>query len=255
MKQLTNSEVAQLIFWAETEGANNWGGWSNYPLSGCTYSSYEDCQVYIKFKEVHEYMNDRFLFLVSSRRYLKNENYSCLSWIESKYNMTGDTKLNELRNEAKEKRNAEIKEAAEWATEYRRKAAAGELTEGFKEQALTDVTNAINSASYNRFGSGGGLKVGDVVKSNGHIYLGSGASAVYSKDLCNLFLSIENAVKAEEFEYVITGKSGTGKTKYASMTEESKARLMELVNMDTLVERIVESKLYSAVNFKHYLEV
>jgi hypothetical protein len=104
MRTLTNKEIAELLYWAETIGAGNWGGWCAYPLDNCSYNSFDTCHIRIKFDEETEYQGEIFDGIGSSRHApgLKNQTY--FSTLEELYHETGDNTLSKLRTETVEEK-------------------------------------------------------------------------------------------------------------------------------------------------------
>ena len=70
MRQLTDQQVADLLAWKKKVEGTNWGSWmeSDYPLTGCTYDSFDDCPIRIKFDEDVEYKEEVFRLIGSTRR-------------------------------------------------------------------------------------------------------------------------------------------------------------------------------------------
>lgn len=247
---LTDKQVGELLFWTETRGKGNWGSWGNYPLPNCTYTSIDDCQVFIKFDNKHEYRNEIFTHLVSSRKY-SSDNKLTLSYLKSLYNESGDVTLKNLFDEAERKFDERKQKEIAFAVEYRRQAESGELTDKLTNDVVEYVEQAIEGAMNNDFSTG---KIGDTVKSLGHIDLGSGATAVHSGSVCEILKGIEQLVKSNEFDFLIHSKSGTGKTKYATMTDSSRDKLLQLLNKAELIKLLVSDEIASAKNFKCFYE-
>lgn len=64
MKTLTKEDATKVISWYDKVGKNNWGLWSDYPLSGCSYTSFDTCHCRILFDNPFE---------------LDGETYNCIS--------------------------------------------------------------------------------------------------------------------------------------------------------------------------------
>lgn len=248
MKNLTNNEVAKLLFWAETTGKSNWGVWGNYPLSGCTYTSIEDCQIFIKFDKKVEYRGETFTHIVSSRKYCK-DNRITLAQIQSLYNQSNDTLLNELLDNESLNQKKYAEQERERAKLVREKAKTIEFYNECKTQVYADLNYKMDFYCINR-SLHGKEKVGDSIVMTTDIYFGSSATAIYDESERNILKSFEDRMRKEEFNYTIVSKSGSGKTKYAVMNSEDIGRLKKLVFNYDLVELLVQNKIKSAKNFK-----
>lgn len=248
MKNLTNNEVAKLLFWAETTGKGNWGTWGNYPLTGCTFTSIEDCQIFIKFDKKVEYRGEAFTHIVSSRKYYKN-NRVTLSQIKSLYQDSNDTLLHELIDNESLKQKEYAEQERERAKLVRENAKTPKFYDECKSQVYADLNYTMDFYCINK-SLNGKEKVGDNVTLNGSIYFGSSATAIYNETERELLKQHEERIKKETFTYTIISKSGSGRTKYALMDKEDVERLKKLVFESDLVDVLINNKINSAENFK-----
>lgn len=67
MRVLTHKEAADLYTWAVENHKLNWGGWSNYPVTGCSYLQFDDNPLVVKFDEVVRYQGENFKRILWSR--------------------------------------------------------------------------------------------------------------------------------------------------------------------------------------------
>lgn len=255
MRTLSNKEVAELIFWKKTTGSSNWGGWSNYPLSGCTFTSIEDCHIFVKFNNPVKYADETFTHVVSSRSYCK-ENRISFSLLESHYNESGDTLLNDLIKEQKLKEVEAAKIDIARVNNIKKEAATLEYRKKCEETVINDLQYAMDTYCINRSFHKTDFKssVGCEIKEYGSIYLGSGATAVHSSSVRVHLEEFEEMIKSTMFTYLIYRKSKKGNTKYAKMIDTDIEILKDVVMNDKLITMLVDEKIEKALNTKSIYE-
>ena len=91
MKTLTLNEVKALCEWAIENHSNNWGGWNNYPLTGCSYLQFEDNPLVVKFDDIAEFAGEKFKRIGWNRRIPGREPVITFSLLLSELKKAGIT--------------------------------------------------------------------------------------------------------------------------------------------------------------------
>lgn len=68
MRTLSTEEVTALIDWAKENHSKNWGVWSDYPLTGCTFLQYDNNRLIVKFDEAASFGSLKFKRIGWDRR-------------------------------------------------------------------------------------------------------------------------------------------------------------------------------------------
>lgn len=225
-RKLTNTEVAQLLLWSKQEGSRNWGSWGNYPLAGCSYESFEECSIRIKFDNDVEYQGEVFRLLGNSRRIPGKGDAITLFLLEQLYKSTGDselqTTLDKLANEAQ----VAIEQRESERELYRSRIIARdpELMKQIEESVRLNnkpyVDININIQQYISLG-----KL-DTITIQRSFYFGSSATAVFNNEECEQLLKLEQELSTIELSWTKYGRSNKGNTYYFTATPES-ARIIE----------------------------
>jgi len=81
MRTLQTSEVVALWNWAVKNQSSNWGGWGDYPVTGCSYLQFDNNNLVVKFDSIVEYQGEKFKRIGWGRRIPGNEPSITFSWL------------------------------------------------------------------------------------------------------------------------------------------------------------------------------
>lgn len=83
IRNLTIAEAEALCRWAIDHYNTNWGTWSKYPVSGCSYLQFDDNPLVVKFDEMVQFSDEKFKRIGWGRKIPGKENAVTFSWLIS----------------------------------------------------------------------------------------------------------------------------------------------------------------------------